>query len=95
MKNQLINGLKRIQSTNLDLPLVPLNGKKQPLGDDWQNRPFKASQLIEAIANGGVTVPIKGKTKKIQLQGFGLRSLAPAPTWRRSRPGPSATATSG
>ncbi len=77
MKNQLINGLKRIQSTNLDLPLVPLNGKKQPLGDDWQNRPFKASELIEAIASGGVTVPIKGKTKKIQLQGFGLLTGRP------------------
>ncbi|MGK7941212.1 MAG: DUF3987 domain-containing protein [Crocosphaera sp.] len=77
MKNQLINGLKRIQSTNLDLPLVPLNGKKQPLGDNWQNRPFKASELIEAIAEGGVTVPIKGKTKKIQLLGFGILTGRP------------------
>ena len=69
---RLINGLRRIAATNLDLPLVPLNNNKQPLGDGWQHRPFSAAQLIEAIENGGVNVPIKGKTKQIQPQGFGL-----------------------
>ena len=69
---RLINGLRRIAATNLDLPLVPLNNNKQPLGDAWQHRPFSAAQLIEAIENGGVNVPIKGKTKQIQPQGFGL-----------------------
>ncbi len=69
---RLINGLRRIAATNLDLPLVPLNNNKQPLGDGWQHRPFSAAQLISAIENGGVNVPIKGKTKQIQPQGFGL-----------------------
>ncbi|ACK74138.1 Primase 2 (plasmid) [Gloeothece citriformis PCC 7424] len=72
VSTRLIDGLKRIQSTGLDLALVPLNNKKQPLGDGWQNRPFTATQLIEAIHNGGVEVPIKGEIKKIQPQGFGV-----------------------
>jgi hypothetical protein len=69
---KLIDGLKRIIATNLDLPLVPIGNNKQPLGDCWQQRPFSASQLIEAINQGGVSVPIKGKIKKIQPLGFGL-----------------------
>ena len=69
---KLIDGLKRITATNLDLPLVPIGNNKQPLGDRWQQRPFTATQLIEAISQGGVSVPIKGKTKKIQPLGFGL-----------------------
>jgi len=69
---KLIDGLKRIIATNLDLPLVPIGNNKQPLGDRWQQRPFSASQLIEAINQGGVSVPIKGKIKKIQPLGFGL-----------------------
>ena len=69
---KLIDGLKRIIATNLDLPLVPIGNNKQPLGDRWQQRPFTASQLIEAISQGGVSVPIQGKTKKIQPLGFGL-----------------------
>ena len=76
---RLINGLRRIAATNLDLPLVPLNNNKQPLGDGWQHRPFSAAQLIEAIENGGVNVPIKGKTKQIQPQGFGLLTGHPLP----------------
>ncbi len=74
---RLINGLRRIAATKLDLPLVPLNNNKQPLGDGWQHRPFSAAQLIEAIDNGGVNVPIKGKTKQIQPQGFGLLTGRP------------------
>ncbi|MGB5768294.1 MAG: DUF3987 domain-containing protein, partial [Crocosphaera sp.] len=54
-----------------------LNNNKQPLGDGWQHRPFSAAQLIEAIENGGVNVPIKGKTKQIQPQGFGLLTGRP------------------
>ena len=52
--SRLIEGLRRIQATKLDIPLVPLNGNKQPLGEDWQNRPFTAAELIKAIQNGGV-----------------------------------------
>ncbi len=74
---RLLNGLRRIATTNLDLPLVPLNNNKQPLGDRWQHRPFSATQLMEAIENGGVNVPIKGKTKQIQPQGFGLLTGRP------------------
>jgi Bifunctional DNA primase/polymerase, N-terminal/Primase C terminal 2 (PriCT-2)/Protein of unknown function (DUF3987) len=74
---KLINGLHRIQSTNLDLSLVPLNDNKQPLGDGWQNRPMKAVELSAAINDGGVEVPIKGETKKIQLQGLGLLTGRP------------------
>lgn len=74
---RLIQGLQRIQASGLDLPLIPLNDNKQPLGDGWQNRPFTAAQLIEAIQNGGVEIPIQGKTKKIQLQGFGLLTGRP------------------
>ncbi len=77
ISTRLINGLSRLQATGLDLPLVPLNDNKQPLGDGWQHRPLKASQLVSAIENGGVTVPIQGKTKKIQLQGFGLLTGRP------------------
>ncbi len=69
---RLLNGLSRIAATNLELPLVPLNNNKQPLGDGWQHRPFSATQLIEAIEKGGVKVPIKGNTKQIQPLGFGL-----------------------
>lgn len=72
IKQKLLDGLKRIVATNLDLPLVPIGNNKQPLGDRWQQRPFSASQLAEAIEGGGVSVPIKGKTKKIQPLGFGL-----------------------
>ncbi len=72
-----LEGLRRIQATLLDIPLVPLNGNKQPLGDGWQNRPFTAAQLIQAIQNGGVEVPIKGEIKKIQLQGFGILTGRP------------------
>ncbi|WP_013325765.1 DUF3987 domain-containing protein [Gloeothece verrucosa] len=72
LNNKLTLGLQRIQSTGLDLALVPLNNNKQPLGDGWQNRPYTATQLIEAITTGGVAVPIKGEIKKIQLQGFGV-----------------------
>ncbi len=77
LSDRLINGLRRLQTTNLALPLVPLNGNKQPLGDEWQNRPFTAASLIEAIQNGGVEVPIKGEIKKIQLQGFGILTGRP------------------
>ena len=69
---KLIDGLKRIIATNLDLPLVPIGNNKQPIGDRWQQRPFTAAQLIEAISSGGVSVPIKNQTKKIQPLGFGL-----------------------
>ena len=69
---KLIDGLKRIIATNLDLPLVPIGNNKQPIGDRWQQRPFTASQLIEAISSGGVSVTIKNQTKKIQPLGFGL-----------------------
>ncbi|MDJ0596192.1 MAG: bifunctional DNA primase/polymerase [Pleurocapsa sp. MO_226.B13] len=69
---KLIDGLKRIIATNLDLPLVPIGNNKQPIGDRWQQRPFTAAQLIEAIASGGVSVPIKNQTQKIQPFGFGL-----------------------
>ena len=69
---KLIDGLKRIVATSLDLPLVPIGNNKQPFGDRWQQRPFTASQLIEAIEGGGVSVPIQNKTKKIQPLGFGL-----------------------
>jgi hypothetical protein len=75
--DQLITGLRRIAATNLELPLIPLNNNKQPLGDGWQNRPFTVTKLIEAIEKGGVEVPIKGKSKKIQLQGFGLLTGRP------------------
>ncbi len=71
-KQKLIDGLKRIIATRLDLSLVPIGNNKQPLGDRWQQRPFTASQLIEAISDGGVSVPIKGKIQKIQPLGFGL-----------------------
>lgn len=70
--NRLTEELQRIASTKLNLLLVPLNNNKRPLGDAWQNRPFSATQLIEAIENGGVNIPIKGKIKQIQPQGFGL-----------------------
>ena len=75
--NELINELQRIAATKLDLLLVPLNNNKRPLGDAWQNRPFNAAQLIKAIENGGVNVPIKGKIKQIQPQGFGLLTGRP------------------
>ncbi len=77
--SRLIEGLRRIQATKLDIPLVPLNGNKQPLGDSWPNRPFTAAELIKAIQNGGVEVPIKGKIKKIMLQGFGILTGRPIP----------------
>ena len=69
---KLLDGLERIVATDLDLPLVPIGNHKQPLGDRWQQRPFTATQLIEAINSGGVSVTIKNRTKKIQPLGFGL-----------------------
>jgi hypothetical protein len=77
ISQRLIDGLRRLQATQLDLPLVPLNGNKQPLGDEWQNRPMKAVELIEAINDGGVEVPIGRETKKIQPQGFGVLTGRP------------------
>ena len=77
LSNRLISGLQRIQNSGLALPLVPIGGNKQPLGNRWQNRPFTANELIEAIASGGVSVPIKGQIKKIQLQGYGLLTGRP------------------
>ena len=69
---KLIDGLKRIIATNLDLPLVPIGNNKQPLGDRWQQRPFTATKLLEEISQGGVSVTLKNRTKKIQPLGFGL-----------------------
>ncbi|MDJ0594882.1 MAG: DUF3987 domain-containing protein [Pleurocapsa sp. MO_226.B13] len=77
LSDRLIRGLRHIQNSKLALPLVPLGGNKQPLGDRWQNRPFTADELIDAIATGGVSVPIKGQIKKIQLQGYGLLTGRP------------------
>jgi hypothetical protein len=77
INTRLINGLQRLQASGLNLPLIPLNDNKQPLGDSWQNRPFKADELIKAIENGGVDVPIQGKNKKIPLQGVGLLTGRP------------------
>ena len=77
LSDRLSGGLRSIQNSKLALPLVPLGGNKQPLGDKWQNRPFTAEQLIEAIDTGGVSVPIKGQIKKIQLQGYGLLTGRP------------------
>jgi hypothetical protein len=74
---QLVNELGRLEATHLDLPLAPLNGNKQPLGDGWQNRAFTATQLIEAIQTGGVEVPLSKEIKKIQLQGFGILTGRP------------------
>ena len=74
---RLVCGLQRIQNSNLALPLVPLGGNKQPLGDRWQNRPFTASELITAISNGGVEVSLKGQIRKIPLQGYGLLTGRP------------------
>ncbi|MGK7914119.1 MAG: AAA family ATPase, partial [Prochloraceae cyanobacterium] len=73
----LIQGLQRIIEVGLELPLVPLNGNKQPLGEEWQKRPYSASQLIQAIKNGGVEVPIKGKKRKLPIQGFGILTGRP------------------
>ncbi|WP_013334662.1 DUF3987 domain-containing protein [Gloeothece verrucosa] len=72
LNNRLIAGLQQIIASGIDLPLVPIGTHKQPLGDNWQNRPYKAAQLIEALQNGGVEVPIKGEIKKLQLGGFGV-----------------------
>lgn len=77
ISSRLLSGLQRLQATKLPLPLVPLNGHKQPLGDQWQHRPFTATALIEAINNGGVEVPIKGKIRKLMPQGFGLLTGRP------------------
>ncbi len=71
-KQKLIEGLQRIIATNLDLPLVPIANNKQPIGDRWQQRPFTATQLIAALSQEGVEVPIKNQTQKIQPLGFGL-----------------------
>ena len=77
LRERLVCGLQRIQNSNLALPLVPLGGNKQPLGDRWQNRPFTASELITAISNGGVEVSLKGQIRKIPLQGYGLLTGRP------------------
>ncbi len=77
INNDLINELQRIATTKLDLLLVPLSNNKKPLGDAWQNRPFNATQLIKAIKNGGVNIPVKGKIKQIQPQGFGVLTGRP------------------
>ncbi len=77
LSDRLISGLQRIQNSNLALPLVPLGGNKQPLGDRWQNHPFTANELIAAISNGGVEVSLKGQIRKIPLQGYGLLTGRP------------------
>jgi len=77
ISKRLQDGLQRLLLTKLDLPLVPLNNNKQPLGDSWQNRPFRADELSTALTNGGVEVPLQGELKKIPLQGFGLLTGRP------------------
>ena len=77
LRERLVCGLQRIQNSNLALPLVPLGGNKQPLGDRWQNHPFTANELIAAISNGGVEVSLKGQIRKIPLQGYGLLTGRP------------------
>ena len=72
IKSRLIQGLQRLQDSGLDLPLIPFNGRKQPLGDGWQHRPFSATQLIQAIENGGVSVPFRGLIRQLQPKGFGV-----------------------
>ena len=78
----LVKALKTIEENGLNLPLIPLNGNKQPLGDNWQQRPMSAKQLGTAIAKtGSIKVPItinKGKDnqkqviKDLPIQGFGI-----------------------
>ena len=78
----LIQGLRQIEASQLDLPLIPLNGKKQPLGDNWQQRPMNAKQLRISISKtGSIKVPItlnKGKKnqkqviKDLPIQGYGV-----------------------
>lgn len=77
LHERLLKGLQRLQSIYPTLPLVPLNGNKQPLGDSWQNHPISASALIDAIQTGGVEVLIQEKSQKIQPQGFGLLTGRP------------------
>ena len=72
IKTRLIQGLQRLQDSGLDLPLIPFNGRKQPLGEGWQQRPFSATQLIQAIENGGVSVPFRGILHQLQPKGFGV-----------------------
>jgi hypothetical protein len=77
LSQRLIDGLRQLHSIYPNLPLVPLNDNKQPLGDGWQNRPFTATELIFCLEKGGVEVPIQGKIKKIQPQGYGILTGRP------------------
>jgi hypothetical protein len=65
LQQQLITGLDHIPT---DFPLVPLNGNKQPLGNDWQNYPFTPTQMHEGLERGWLCVrDKKGSLYKVYL----------------------------
>ena len=78
----LIEGLSQIEKSQLNLPLVPLNGNKQPLGDNWQQRPMSAKEIrVSLEKTGSIKIPMtlnKGQDnekqviKDLPIQGFGV-----------------------
>ena len=78
----LLQELRKIENNQPNLPLIPLNANKQPLGDNWQQRPMTAKQLrLSIVQTGGIKVPItldRGKDtekqviKHLPIQGIGI-----------------------
>jgi hypothetical protein len=65
LQQQLLAALNHIPA---DFPLVPLNGNKQPLGNDWQNYPFTPAQMRSGLERGWLKVRDKqGSLYKVYL----------------------------
>jgi len=68
--NHLFSSLNSLPENWL---LVPTNGNKQPLGREWQKRPYTPKQLVsELISSGKVLVKGKYGNYHISPQGIGL-----------------------
>lgn len=82
--------LETIRRLPPDFPLVPVNGKKRPLGYEWQYRTLTPNSMHSALLMGGISVknkkgkritvwlPEKGKAPRdSEIGGFGILNGSP------------------
>jgi hypothetical protein len=51
--------LETLKYLPLDFPLVPVNGKKKPLGYEWQYHPLTPEKMRSSLLMGGISVKNK------------------------------------
>lgn len=76
MNTHLLNELAFIPS---HWRLVPVNGRKQPLGMSWQHHPFSPQQLLAHLNRG--RVPVLGKNHVYTVRPAGYALLCGQTQW--------------